>query len=264
MGGLIHSSYQASPYPSAQNPQQAIDQYNQDVARKSQIYQGQQDLAQTFKNEIAGNGPNPAQTQYLQNVGNNIANSQGLIASQRGLNPALAARMGANAASAANNQAGLGSALLQQQQQLNATQGLEGLYGQMQGGNLGYINQQNQMDQAANQINAGVAQGNASNNAAIFGGLTNAIGGAGALYGAGKLLGKSQGGFIDGIAKVSGDSQSNDTVPAMLSPGEIVLPRSVAHDPEKAKEFVDHLLESEKKNKVGYGDVLKARRKKAA
>jgi hypothetical protein len=36
----------------------------------------------------------------------------------------------------------------------------------------------------------------------------------------------SNGGTINGRAKVSGDSRVNDTVPAMLSPGEIVIPRS--------------------------------------
>lgn len=35
------------------------------------------------------------------------------------------------------------------------------------------------------------------------------------------------GGQIGGSAKVAGDSYSNDTVPAILSPGEIVIPRSV-------------------------------------
>ena len=49
------------------------------------------------------------------------------------------------------------------------------------------------------------------------------------------------GGPVPGRAKVQGDSSVNDTVPAKLSPGEIVLPRSVteAEDaPEKARAFV--------------------------
>jgi len=40
---------------------------------------------------------------------------------------------------------------------------------------------------------------------------------------------------------VPGDSTQNDTVPAKLSPHEIVLPRSVAQDPnapQKAAQFV--------------------------
>lgn len=41
-----------------------------------------------------------------------------------------------------------------------------------------------------------------------------------------------EGGQVDGKAKVPGDSMKNDTVHAMLSPGEIVLPRTIAHNPE--------------------------------
>lgn len=35
------------------------------------------------------------------------------------------------------------------------------------------------------------------------------------------------GGHVPGEAAVPGDSERNDTVPAMLSPGELVIPRSV-------------------------------------
>ena len=46
----------------------------------------------------------------------------------------------------------------------------------------------------------------------------------------------SNGGPVPGKAKVFGDDSANDTVPAMLSPGEIVLPRSVTQsgNPEAA------------------------------
>jgi hypothetical protein len=45
------------------------------------------------------------------------------------------------------------------------------------------------------------------------------------------------------------DSEKRDTVPAMLSPGEIVLPRSVAQDedaPERAAEFVANIKKHKK------------------
>ncbi len=42
------------------------------------------------------------------------------------------------------------------------------------------------------------------------------------------------GGCVPGEAKIAGDSAQNDTVPAMLSPGENVIPRSKANNPEKA------------------------------
>jgi hypothetical protein len=45
------------------------------------------------------------------------------------------------------------------------------------------------------------------------------------------------GGHVDGEAKVPGDSKANDTVPAMLSPGELVIPRSVPKDGPHMEEF---------------------------
>lgn len=50
-----------------------------------------------------------------------------------------------------------------------------------------------------------------------------------------------RGGKVGGTAKVPGDSLKNDTVPTVLSPGEIVLPRSVTthpNAPEEAMKFV--------------------------
>jgi hypothetical protein len=45
------------------------------------------------------------------------------------------------------------------------------------------------------------------------------------------------GGHVGGHAKVEGDSETNDTVPAMLSPGELVIPRSVPKDGKSMEEF---------------------------
>lgn len=48
------------------------------------------------------------------------------------------------------------------------------------------------------------------------------------------------GGHVAGEAKVDGDSEENDTVPAMLSPGELVIPRSVPKDGKSMEEFARH------------------------
>ncbi len=45
------------------------------------------------------------------------------------------------------------------------------------------------------------------------------------------------GGHVGGEAKVDGDSEENDTVPAMLSPGELVIPRSVPKDGASMEAF---------------------------
>lgn len=257
-GGVADSSGATSQYQ-ASNPydQQFLQQQ---LANQGQIYGQQQDLAKALQAQMAGQGPNPAQTQYLQNVQNNIANTQSLIASQRGLNPALAVRMGTSAATAANNQAGLSAALLQQQQQLQATGALGGLYGQMQSGNLGQQQLYNQANLGQQQINSGTANENAKTRGQLAGGVLQAIGSTGAA-----AAGMSSGGKVPGKAKVGGDSEQNDTVDAKLSPGEIVIPRSHAQDPEKAKEFIDHILKSEGKagKEAGYGKVLEHKRKLA-
>jgi len=78
----------------------------------------------------------------------------------------------------------------------------------------------------------------------------------GGRIGFGQML---AGGSVPGKASVKGDSEKNDTVPTMLSPGEVVLPRSVAQAqdaPAKAAEFMKHL----KKKKRGYEGVAEARR----
>lgn len=50
---------------------------------------------------------------------------------------------------------------------------------------------------------------------------------------------KAHGGKIDGSAPVPGDSEKNDIVPAMLSPGEVVIPRSALQSPEKVLAFLE-------------------------
>jgi len=48
------------------------------------------------------------------------------------------------------------------------------------------------------------------------------------------------GGHIGGHATVEGDSEKNDTIPAMLSPGELVVPRSVPKTGAAMEEFARH------------------------
>lgn len=75
----------------------------------------------------------------------------------------------------------------------------------------------------------------------------------------------SPGGTVPGRAPAAGDSYANDTVPAMLSPGEIVIPRSIAQGPnapDRAAEFVEHIRATSKPEK-GYGRVLATQRELA-
>lgn len=55
----------------------------------------------------------------------------------------------------------------------------------------------------------------------------------------------ADGGFVPGKPKVLGDSSKNDTVPALLSPGEAVIPRSMMKDKSVAA-FVNSLFSGKK------------------
>ncbi len=376
-------------------------------------------LASMLSAQAAGGGPNPALEQLKQTTSQNINNAAGQVASQRGINPALAARLALDAGAGANQQAAGQAATMRAQQQLGAQQQLASLLGQQGaqnaaqlntvGGLQGQQNQQNialqglgQQTQAQNaglelgaqQLNAGVASQNTQVGQGILGGV---LGGAGAvlgLAGGGQIRGYDEGGDVGaqpdgssplhlymqgldtsylkpaapsigpgqlqkppgfefgsgsnplssgmqlssptlgigpqqfdpaaimrektaaadaksaalkkvgqgfsnlgqgvsqdstgafnrfagmrlagsmyadggsifandgnvpGKAEVRGDSEENDKVPAMLSPGEIVIPRSIAQAPDapaKAHDFVAHLVQ---RSGSGYGRVLKAR-----
>lgn len=76
-------------------------------------------------------------------------------------------------------------------------------------------------------------------------------GGGGAGMGGVNATRMSSGGFatggrVPGTPEVDSNSPANDKVQAMLSPGEIVIPRSHATSLAKAKSFVQTLMEKEK------------------
>lgn len=79
----------------------------------------------------------------------------------------------------------------------------------------------------------GVAGGVAG---AYFGGPAGAAVG----YSAGSALGGAfaHGGTVEGEEVVDGDHSANDIVSAYLSPGEVVIPKTIAKDPIRAAEFV--------------------------
>lgn len=113
---------------------------------------------------------------------------------------------------------------------------------------------------SAESQNGKVYDGSQAAGKAIGGGLKNLIsslGGSGTEAGGGggfdttmvaeaahggQIKNLKPGGHVPGKASVPGNSIKNDTVPAILSPGEIVIPRTHANDPEKAKAFVAAIL----------------------
>lgn len=136
-----------------------------------------------------------------------------------------------------------------------------------------------------NSANAGMAQTNANNTAKLVGGLFQ--GAAGAMAGGaagGGVVTKSgplvpshlkdmqeiyhgspvpmrTGGVVPGGAKSAGDSPRNDTVDAKLSPGEVVIPKSImeSDDPaSRAAKFVADLIKRGAKSPEGeFKDALR-------
>lgn len=247
--GLNNDYNQSNPYDPA---------YLQQLqAQQHETYQNQAALAQMLQAQAAGNGP--AQALFNANTEQNTLNNQGLISSQRGVNPALAAKMGSNAQSVGAQQAALGNAYLQQQ----ALGQLGSLYGNMQQGNIQGQDLYGRQNLGAGQINAGVAQGNVDTRQKLIGGIMNAGGGAAQFAAKSAGGGMFEGGYVPGKEVVAGDSHKNDTVPAMLSPGEIVIKKTAADTREKAHKFLDALYDQEekkKKPKSSYADVLRAKR----
>lgn len=225
----------------------------------AEVWQQQQELAKALQAQALGQGPNPAQAQYQQNLNQVAAEQAGAIASQKGISPALQARMIANQAGQAQVQGAGQAATLQAQQQLAAQQQQAALANQMatQALQAQGINAQTAQTNAGqvNQTSMGLLQGAS---AALSGGATKGNSAQG-KYGGGPITmadALKAGGMVPGVAQVPGDSPQNDTVHAMLSPGEIVIPRSLAEDPERAKRFIEEL-----NGGSGYGKVAAAKRK---
>lgn len=248
------------------------------------IKNNQDALAQMLLAQAQGGGPNPAAAALQQATNANQAMTAGTIAGTKGIDPALAARQAAMAGGVQQQQGAAQGAQLRAGQQLAAQSGLQQLYGTQGQQNLqqqniieGAIANLNNANVANVGQKTSAESGVAKQNAATQGGVLQGITG-GAMNGLGKLFahggqvpGTSEGptskigqflhqtfnkggnvgsamkagGKVPGEAKVSGDSRENDTVKALLSPQEIVIPRSITMSPDapkKAAEFVAAVL----------------------
>jgi hypothetical protein len=312
------------------------------IQNQSNVFNQQQGLAGQLQQMAAGAGPNPAQAQFRQNADQVAAQAAGLIGSQKGISPALQARLIAQQGAQAGQNMAAQAAGLQAQQQIAATQALQQQQNMMgnlatqqvgQQGNAigaytqGALGQQSNilgLQGNANSANAGVAGTVAKQQGGILGGVLGGIGSALSLAHGGEVPGYANGGetgpqsmfakslqglggegldgggslnsgmssFLSGIAnqfrpavpqqmaggagdmsplpsqpsglgfgaapvmnaahggavknyskggggvpgkaKVRGDSPKNDTVPAKLSPGEVVIPRSIMQSDDPA------------------------------
>jgi hypothetical protein len=73
-----------------------------------------------------------------------------------------------------------------------------------------------------------------------------------------------KGGHVPGQPAHPGDDPRNDTVPAMVSPGEVVLPNTVTKSPDapnRAKEFMKAIKEEKEPGPKGYAKILDVKNK---
>ena len=145
-------------------------------------------LSGQLQNEAAGAGPNPAQTQYLQNAQGIAQGAAATNAQNRALNPGLAARQSSNAAVAGGQQAA-GTAAAQQQETQLAAQGQEANLAGVETTGL----------TSANGINAQVSQNNANAVQNTQGAILSSLPVVGSLFNKGGMVKKyADGGTITG------------------------------------------------------------------
>lgn len=285
--GATNSFQAGSPGLSENNP--FTQQFNQQAAQaqgaanlgaQGQTAQQQGQLAQMLMQQAQGQGPSVSGQQLQNALQQQQAQTNALMGSARGgVNPALLMRQAQMAQSGAAQQAASQAALGRIQEQQGAQQSLGSVLGQTRGQDIQNALGQQQIAQGygqmglsaandilgsqmqAQQINAGISQANTEGQNKLTGGVISGLAGMGASQ-LGK--GKAHGGYVEG-GKVAeeGDSPKNDTVHTMLSPGEIVIPRTKAKDPDKAKEFIDHLMQSKDKGKgeKSYAEVMASHKK---
>lgn len=201
-------------------------------------------LASALRAQAEGKTPSLAGLQYQQALRQSQAAIQSQLASARGLSPEQAQSIAAQQQAAMGASGAAQSAQLRLQEQMAAQAAL---------GNL--LGQQRQQELLGGQLAAGVM------GTATSGELSAAQLRAKATEAATEQDIKpfAHGAEVPGRAKFKGDTRANDTVPAMLSPGEIVLPRTVAQSedaPEKAKKFVEAIKKQKRPSPKAYAQAL--------
>ena len=230
----------------------------------------QRRLAEALRAQAEGRTPSLAAMQYARALEQSQAAAASQLASARGLSPAMAQQLlmtqqaGARQAAAGKSaemrlqeqqaaQAGLANILTQQRQQSLLGGQVAGGLGE-QAGQLGYQQQRLEQERLVTEQNLRRQEA-----AATEGAISGLVQGAGAGLIKGFVKPAAKGGEIKGRSKFNGDTRTNDTVPALLSPGEIVLPRSVAQSedaPEKSKKFVEAIKSRKKTGKESLATAL--------
>jgi hypothetical protein len=233
------------------------------IQNQSQVYNQGQALAGQLQNMANGQGPSVAQAMLANSTGQNVANQAALMAGQRGAgaNVGMMARQAGQQGGAMQQQAAGQSALLRNQEQMNAIGALQqqqGMLGNLAGQQVNNYqqaqgmgnqqaaqNQSTQLQALQNQnalisgntnaitgINAGADRANAEATNKMIGDVVGGVLTGGASVLAGGLSKKAHGGEITaykGKSKLGARFAQGGMVPALVSPGEIYL------TPEQAK-----------------------------
>lgn len=231
--------------------QNAINQWNaQNTTANNQFNATNQQAANTYN------------TQNAQTIGN--ANTQNANARTQYNSVTAPQTAYQDAMQKAEAQAGIGSQQASQatgQGQQNA-----GIMGVLTGLGASTLFGGNQVGTGGSSSGSGGGGGAGG----MFSSLGSGSGASGGAADAEAGMAAAHGAIVPGHAQVSGDSPRNDTVPARLSPGEVVIPRSQAQSPELAKQFVQHLLRQKQAVKPAHPhdvrsvlDALSSRREEA-
>lgn len=250
-------------------------------------------LIAQLSQQAMGQGPSLAEAQLKSATNRNLAQQLAAAASMRGRNPAATQRQVLNMQGDAGRQLAEQSSVarlqeqqqamsqLAQQQQMadslqqNSTQ--QGFAAAVAPKQSMQAFEQTRFaaDNAARQAEA---QRQAQQQAAILGTIGTiggaAIGGPAGAKAGGSIGGSfaaqgsvpqsgpgphimaSEGGEVPGKPAVKGNSPKNDFMHALVSPGEIIIPRSHASSPKKASAFVEQLFA----NKMNQGGMVKAKK----
>lgn len=220
IGGLFNTSqgngYQAQGASTGQ-ANAATNQANAALQQQQQLQQqlngangvaNQSNAYDQFQGMATGQGPDVAGAALTQATNANVANTQGAIASQKGINPALAARMALQQGAATQQQSAGQAATLKANQQVAGIQGAAGIANNQVGQqiqNQQSITQGTQNEQAnllnsinnQNNANSTIANTNAQAQDSAASGI---IGGAASAFGLarGGRIPMAEGGSVDG------------------------------------------------------------------
>lgn len=223
---------------------------------------------QRLNAQAMGQGPSVAQGLMSQGLQQAQSAAASQAAGSRGVNAGLAARMAMQSQAGLANDAVARAGIMRNQEMMQANEAYGGMLAQLaqrrmmeeqarMGGAQAFQNFKEQRDQMAQQRESNMISGLAQ--AGMQAGMmymgmppkpTNLnVGQASDMTKnmrtpQSNMMLASEGGIVPGQAKTKGDSEKNDTVPALLSPGEIVVPRSIVKKgPSAIKSFAQKLLE---------------------